>query len=100
MSKLSPGTVVRINGATGHYYRAELPDGSSGFIPGGELTKASKPIRKIKINGQQLQVYNEPDTLAPVKLHLKAGETVSLLGNFNNYQLVSNGQNEVGWIVK
>lgn len=100
VSNLSPATVLRINGATGNYYRAELPDGGSGFIAGGELVQANKPLRKIKINAQQQQVYNEPDTLSPVKLHLKTGETVSLLGNFNNYQLVSNGQNEVGWIVK
>ncbi|WP_082120755.1 M23 family metallopeptidase [Pedobacter sp. BMA] len=100
VSNLSPATVLRINGATGNYYRAELPDGSSGFIPIDGVVQSSKPLRKIKINAQQQQVYNEPDTLAPVKLHLKTGETVSLLGNFNNYQLVSNEQNEVGWIVK
>ncbi|MFW0716055.1 peptidoglycan DD-metalloendopeptidase family protein [Pedobacter sp. N23S346] len=97
---LTPGTIININSATGNYYKGELPDGNIGFINSRELVQVAKPLRKLKIRLTQEKVYDQPDSLAAVKINLKAGQTVSLLGNFNNYQLISDENSQVGWIVK
>jgi len=100
VSKLAAGTVIKVNAATGGYYKGELPDGTIGYIDSDELVQVAKPLRKIKINVQQQSVYDKPDSLAPVKINLKAGETVSVLGSFNNYNLIADDNNAVGWIVR
>jgi len=100
LSTLTPGTVINVNSATGDYYKAELPDGRIGFISSSALVQTSKPLRKLKVKLQQEKVYDRPDSLAAIKMNLKTGETVSLLGTFSDYQLISDENSQVGWIVK
>jgi len=100
LSTLASGTVININSATGNYYKAELPDGNIGYINSNQLVQTTKPLRRIKLNELQQKLYDQPDSLAPVKLNLKPGQTVNVLGNFNNYQLISDENSQVGWIVK
>ncbi|TCD00765.1 hypothetical protein EZ449_19910 [Pedobacter frigidisoli] len=100
LANLEAGTIINVNSATGNYYRAELPDGNTGFIQSSDLAQTSKPLRMIKVNPAQIKLYNQPDSLSPVKLNLKAGQWVSILGIFNNFQLVSDENSQVGWIVK
>lgn len=100
LAVLNAGTIIQVNAATGNYYSAQLPDGQIGFIPSGELVQISKPLRKIKLNAAQKKVYDQPDSLAAVKLNLKAGQIVNQLGSFRNYQLISDENLQTGWIVK
>lgn len=100
IANLTAGTIVNISSATGNFYKAELPDGIIGFINSSELTQTSKPLQRLKIKAAQQKVFDQPDNLAAVKLNLRIGETVEVLGNFNNYQLISNETAQVGWIVK
>ncbi|WP_316795242.1 M23 family metallopeptidase [Pedobacter agri] len=100
ITTLSAGTIVNISAATGNFYKAELPDGNTGFINSNELIQTTKPLQKLKIKLILQKVFDQPDSLAAVKLNLKAGETVSVLGNFNNYQLISDENSQVGWIIK
>ncbi|RYD73687.1 MAG: M23 family metallopeptidase [Sphingobacteriales bacterium] len=99
-SRLPAGTILTINSATRNLYKAELPDGKIGFIKSSDVTGISKPIKKIKIAAQHLNVYDRPDSLAAVKLYLKEGERVSLLGNFGDYSLISNQNADIGWVKK
>ncbi|RZJ64128.1 MAG: M23 family peptidase, partial [Flavobacterium sp.] len=100
ITTLSAGTIVNISAATGNFYKAELPDGNTGFINSNELIQTTKPLQKLKIKLILQKVFDQPDSLAAVKLNLKAGKTVSVLGNFNNYQLISDENSQVGWIIK
>lgn len=100
LATLNSGTIVQANAATGNYYKAELPDGSIGFIQSNGLIKATEPLKKLKINVLQQKVYDKPDSLAAVKTTLKEGQTVSLLGTFGNYQLIGSADAETGWIIK
>lgn len=97
---LPAGAIVNINAATSNYYKSELPDGSIGFIKNSDLVQTGKPLKRLKINASQIKLYDRPDALAPIKLNLKEGETVSVLGNFGNYQLINNENMQVGWITK
>ncbi|KQR65309.1 hypothetical protein ASF92_20480 [Pedobacter sp. Leaf176] len=100
VTQLAPGTVVKIRSATSNWYKTELPDGNSGFIRSTELIQVSNPIRKIKITLANSSVYDKPDSLAAVKVDLKEGESVDLLGNFGNYSLISDKNSQSGWIKK
>ena len=97
---LSPETIINVHSATGNYYKVALPDGKIGFINSKALRQTIKPLRKLTIKIAQENVYDQPDSLAAIKINLKAGQTVSVLGNFNNYQLISDENAQVGWIVK
>lgn len=100
VSDLLLGTIVHINSATGNYYRVELPNGDIGFVHSDKLTQITKPLKKLKIKSTQKNVYSQPNSLSPVKLTLNIGQTVSLLGNFNNFSLISDGQSNQGWVAK
>lgn len=100
LRSLNAGTVVQITAATGNYYKAELPDGSIGYIPSGELVETNKPIRKFKISLSQEKAFDKPDSLAAIKLNLKVGQTVNQLGSFGNFQLISDENMRIGWVVK
>jgi len=100
VSTLTTGTIITVSSATGNYYKAALPDGNIGFVNSRDLVQTSKPLQKLKVNSTQQKVYDQPDSLAAVKINLNAGQTVSVLGNFKNYQLISDENSQVGWIVK
>ncbi|WP_145859882.1 M23 family metallopeptidase [Pedobacter suwonensis] len=96
---LNTGTILLANAATGNYYQVELPDGSIGFIQSNSLEQAIEPLKKLRINLFQQEVYDRPDSLAALKTTLKEGQRVNLLGAFGKYQLV-NADTETGWIIK
>jgi murein DD-endopeptidase MepM/ murein hydrolase activator NlpD len=94
------GEIVYVSAAHKGLYRAENPDGTLDFIPSGQLSPVTKPIRKITIKNSQASVYDSPDSLAAVKTTLKTNETVEVIGNFAGYHLVRDQQNQTGWISK
>ena len=95
---INSGTILRIAAATGNNYKVELPNGQIGYVNSKILTSTTKPLSKYRVSSDQLPVYDKPDSLAAVKLRLKNGETVGVLGSFNQFQLVVNEANETGWI--
>jgi len=99
LTSLKTGTILRANAATGNYYQVELPDGNIGFIQSNSLVQAVEPLKKLKINLLQQEVYDQPDRLAAVKATLKAEQTVDVLGTFGNYLLI-NADTATGWIIK
>ena len=96
---LKSGTIIRIGAATGNNYRVELPNGETGYLASRSLIGISKPLTRYKIKTIQ-PVYDRPDSLAAVKLDLQAGETVEVLGNFGDYQLMLTPNKQSGWIRK
>jgi len=96
---LKAGTIIRVGGATESNYRVELPNGQTGYLSSRSLTATSKPLTRYKIKAAQ-PVYDQPDSLAAVKLDLQAGETIEVLGNFGDYQLMLTTNKQSGWIRK
>ncbi len=95
---LDASTVVRAEAATSNWYKATLPDGSSGFVQGRDLASASPAIRKLKLVPQQLALLDAPHSGAPLKMMLDTGTSVNLLGRFQDYMLVEAGDAETGWV--
>ncbi|MCX2485324.1 M23 family metallopeptidase [Pedobacter sp. MR2016-24] len=95
---LPPATVIFINAAYKNAYGVELPDGKTGFIKSRQLT-ALAPLRKIKITSSPLPGYEQPGEPMIVKTNFSQGETISVMGVFSNYLLVSGDTKETAWIV-
>ncbi|RZL47535.1 MAG: hypothetical protein EOP00_11665 [Pedobacter sp.] len=96
---LNSGTVVRVSGATGNNYRVELPDGQIGYLTSRYLTATTKPLSKLKLSIAQ-SLYDKPNAAAASKADLKEGETVEVIGNFEDYHLVVDDKSRVGWVKK
>lgn len=97
---LKTGTIVRVNAASQNNYRVELPDGKFSYIANNKLNETTKPLRTLKVNVAEQALFDNPEPTAAVKSVLKNGEVVSVIGAFENYQLVVNENNIVGWMLK
>lgn len=91
------GTILRVAAATGNNYKVESPEGKFGYVNGKDLSPTLQPLNKYKIRESQ-SLYDQPDSLAAVKLSLKNGEVVDVLGSFKEYRLVVNEGKQSGWI--
>lgn len=96
--KLAQGTIVRVLAATDNYFKAELPNGETGYISARSLLPIQQALSKYKTTATAKPVYDLPDTAAAVKLTLKSGQTVEVLGSFSGYRLIRNENKETGWI--
>lgn len=97
---LASGTILRVNAAFENQYRVELPDGTIGSISSSKLSSIVKPINTKVISKIEQALLATPEPSAAAKFILKQGDSVTVLGSFNNYQLVKNTGNDVGWIDK
>ena len=95
---LPTATVIFINSAYKNAYSVELPDGKTGFIKSRQLT-ALAPLKKIKITSSPLPGYEEPGEPMVIKTNFSQGETISVMGVFSNYLLVSGDTKETAWII-
>lgn len=94
---IAKGTILRVTAASGNDYKVESPEGTFGYVKGKDLSSTLEPLSKYKIR-ESLSLYDQPDSLAAVKLSLKNGEVVDVLGSFKAYQLVVNEAKQSGWI--
>jgi len=95
---LPKGTIVKISAASGNGYRVILPNGAVGFVNSSNLISVSNPISRLKLSAKQLKLYDEPDTLAAVKMNLQQASIVNLLGSFDGFHLISLDEERFGWI--
>lgn len=98
LTDLEPGTIMHVNAANSSWYSVQLPDGLTGFIQNKKVTPAASPLRKLKVIVPPKPVYDQPDSLAAIKLRLPPGKTVDILGSFGNYYLIADSDKERGWI--
>ncbi|RZJ81178.1 MAG: M23 family metallopeptidase [Flavobacterium sp.] len=97
---LPDATILRITAAMNNKYRVELPDGKVGYLNSNQLSSISKPLRKQNISTTEKVVFDRPDSAAAVKSTLKMGQTLNVLGAYENYYLIVNASDEIGWIEK
>jgi murein DD-endopeptidase MepM/ murein hydrolase activator NlpD len=98
VARIDAATIIHADGATSSWYKATLPDGKAGFLRSAEVVSIKTPLRKILLAESQLSMYDQPQATAAVKKVLKTGSSVNLLGHFNNYILVRDATEDVGWI--
>jgi len=98
LKTLEPSTIMLVEAATSSWYKATLPDGTTGYLPGKGLNQVNTGIRSIELKTSQLALYDGPLTAAPVKKTLDTGSRVNLLGKFEDFLLVKDREDETGWV--
>ncbi|PST82727.1 peptidase M23 [Pedobacter yulinensis] len=96
--RLPAGTIVLAEAASEDRYRVTLPDGSSGYISAGRLRSASAPLRKFTAETAGHEVFDLPLRTAAVRFRLEPGERADVLGTYKGYILISNKNQETGWV--
>lgn len=94
---LKQNTVARVLAVTSSYYKIELPNGKSGYVSNKSLVE-TKPIKALKITSNNQSLFDSPNVNAGIKASLAVGKTVNVIGNFEDFQLVSTIDGTVGWI--
>ncbi|WP_188626618.1 M23 family metallopeptidase [Pedobacter quisquiliarum] len=98
LKTLEPSTIMLVEAATSSWYKATLPDGTTGYLPGKGLNQVNTGIRNIELKTSQLALYDAPLTAAPVKKTLDSGSRVNLLGKYEDFLLVKDREDETGWV--
>lgn len=94
---LPVSTVLQIEAATDGWYKATLPDGTLGYVYNKNVTSATT-LRKADINSSR-PLLDFPDSLSGArKITLAAGQQVSIKGSFRNYFLITDKNDNTGWI--
>lgn len=94
---LKQNTIARVLAVTSNYYKIELPNGKSAYVPNKSLVDA-KTIKTLKITTNSQSLLDYPDVNAGIKTSLAIGKTVNVIGDFEDFQLVSTTDGKVGWI--
>jgi murein DD-endopeptidase MepM/ murein hydrolase activator NlpD len=98
-SQLTPSTLLRVEAATGSWYKVMLPDGREGFITSSKITPLDSPLRASKLNASAA-LTDQPIASAPRILQLNKGDAVNILAGFNDYYFVSQKDELQGWVEK
>jgi murein DD-endopeptidase MepM/ murein hydrolase activator NlpD len=93
---LEAGTIVRAVAATGGWYRAELPDGTTGFLPARRLAAAAP----LATAAPGAIVLERPDSLAAIVDTTNESARAAVLGRFLAYDFVRLPDSTTGWIVR
>jgi len=96
--KLEANTLMKVEAATGGWYKVSLPGGQQGFLPDEIVTDASSAIRKVNLKSVE-PLLDEPNILAAKKTILPVGGKVSVLASYNDFYFVTDEKQE-GWIPK
>lgn len=96
---LEPRTAVRVLGGTGSFYRVQLPDGATGYVPAAGTEAADSPLA-LQRTASAAPVRSGPALTAPTMAHLGAGEEVSILGRFESFLLVRSADGTSGWLAE
>lgn len=87
---LPSGTVARMTGGAGDWRRIDMPDRRTGFVRVADVSAIGPgaPLRTVELPAASpLRV--RPDSTALAMTELSAGARVSVLGSFDDWQLVA-----------
>lgn len=93
-TEFEAGTVVRVTGATGSWFRTEMPDGTTGFI----VARSLVPAEPIGAAAPGMAVLERPDSLAVVVDTTNESARAEVLGRFLAYDFVRLEDGTSGWI--
>jgi murein DD-endopeptidase MepM/ murein hydrolase activator NlpD len=82
--------------ATGTFYKVILPGAQEGFIANEQVTATPLPEQKLN---SVVKLLDAPNSAAPAKTIIPAGEKVAVLGEHAQFRLVRFKEME-GWITK
>lgn len=95
---LEPQSVLKIKALTGNLCRVELPDGSSGYIPGSYVETIRDVIREQVIS-ETIGLLDTPGINAVCVGNINPGDKFSVLGKYKKYVFGKTLEETSGWIL-
>jgi murein DD-endopeptidase MepM/ murein hydrolase activator NlpD len=99
LAKIPAHTLLRAEAAVSTWFKVTMPDGKQAFIKSNSVNETDKPLRNFDLKAST-PLLDRPDSLAAKKTSISSGETVDILGNFNDYYFISTRNKVTGWIMK
>ena len=97
VAQLPRHTVIRIESASGAWYRARLPDGSTGWLTARLAESAQRPVRTERSEAV-VTVREGPGSAAAAMESVAPGTAVPVLGRFADYLYVQTPGGRTGWV--
>ena len=97
VARLPRHTVLRLESASGAWYRARLPDGSTGWLSARLAESAERPVRTER-RTDALTIRVGPGSAAPAMESVAPGTSVPVLGRFADYLFVQTPAGRTGWV--
>jgi len=97
--EMPAATVLTLTAGTGSWYRAQLPDGTVGYVQAPLIEPLTRSLRSTTVKSSQA-LLAEPQPQAAAIARLKAGTTIKVLGRFDAFLLVQNPAGQKGWITR
>jgi SH3-like domain-containing protein len=91
--------VLTLMAGTGAWYRAQLPDGTAGYVLAPLVEALTRSLRSTVVKSSQALLAEPQPEAAPIA-RLKAGTTVKVLGRFDAFLLVQNPAGQKGWMIR
>jgi murein DD-endopeptidase MepM/ murein hydrolase activator NlpD/SH3-like domain-containing protein len=85
--EVPPGAVMRAFGGIAAWYRVELPDGRSGYLPAA-AAEAARDALWQRTAPRGLELRDAPRPNAALMARLSAGEALAVLGTWGRFALV------------
>ena len=97
LARLPRHTVVRLESASGAWYRARLPDGTSGWLSARFAESAQRPVGTQR-HADIVTVRAMPGSAAPAMESVAPGTRVPVLGRFADYLYIQTPAGRTGWV--
>ena len=94
---LQNSTLLQVLAATASWYKVQLPDGMTGFVPAANVSTAEKRFINYNVTTEK-SLLDKPDTMAASKATISKGNKLDVLGIWNGYYFVSHAGN-TGWVM-
>ena len=95
--ELNRHTPLRVFAGSGSYFRARLPDGTTGYVAARLVEPVDTPVATETVAGART-VRTVPGEDAPAVGRLQAGTEVPVLGRFGDYLYVRTAGGWAGWL--
>lgn len=97
--QLPPGTLARLQGASGRWYVARLADGRKGYLPADAVTPADEPVTAARLPADA-PLRARPAEDAVLVDSIPAAREVAVIGRHGAFLLVRDELGREGWLAE
>ncbi len=94
---LQNNSIIRVIAATASWYKVQLPDGITGFVPATAVSSTEKAFTNY-LAASRKNLFGQPDTAAASKIIIEKGSKLEVLGIWNRFYFVKHS-NITGWVI-
>jgi murein DD-endopeptidase MepM/ murein hydrolase activator NlpD/SH3-like domain-containing protein len=96
VTTVAAATPLRIDAATGGWYRVRLPDGTAGYVASRLVESTARALGRTSVaSGTPLRDRPEPNAAV---IATAPGGSFPVIGEFADYALVDTGSGQTAWV--